>query len=76
MISIAGIIFAAFLIFLLYEWLVDPNGLYGIGYANTSSMIFMLAMYGLALVIYLVARNYRRARGVSLDMLYKEIPAE
>lgn len=76
MITIAGVIFAAFLIFLLYEWLVDPSGLYGISYANTSSMIFMLAMYGLALVIYLVARSYRRARGVSLDMLYKEIPAE
>ncbi len=76
LITIAGVIFAAFLLFLLYEWLVDPNGLYGISYANTSSMIFMLAMYGLALVIYVAARNYRRSRGVSLDMLYKEIPAE
>ena len=76
MISIAGVIFGAFLVFLLYEWLVDPNGLYGIGYANTSSMIFMLAMYGLALVIYLAARSYRRSRGISLDMVYKEIPAE
>lgn len=76
MISVAGVIFAAFLIFLLYQWLVDPNGLYGIGYANTSSMIFMLAMYGLALIIYIAARSYRKARGVSLDMLYKEIPAE
>lgn len=76
LITVAGVIFAAFLIFLLYQWLVDPNGLYGIGYANTSSMIFMLAMYGLALAIYVGARAYRRSRGVSLDMLYKEIPAE
>lgn len=76
LITIAGLIFAAFLVFLLYQWLVDPNGLYGIGYANTSSMIFMLAMYGLALIIYLVARSYRKARGVNLDMLYQEIPAE
>ena len=76
LITVAGVIFAAFLLFLLYQWLVDPNGLYGIGYTNTSSMIFMLAMYGLALIIYVGARSYRRARGVSLDMLYKEIPAE
>ncbi len=76
LITIAGVIFAAFLIFLLYQWLVDPNGLYGIGYTNTASMVFMLAMYGLALLIYVGARYYRRSRGVNLDMLYKEIPAE
>lgn len=76
LITITGVIFAAFLIFLLYQWLFDPNGLYGIGYTNTASMIFMLAMYGLALVIYLAARAYRKARGVNLDMLYQEIPAE
>ena len=76
MITVAGVIFALFLLFLLYEWLVDPNGLYGIGYANTSSMIFVLVLYGLAVGIYLVARSYRQSRGVQLDMLYKEIPAE
>jgi amino acid transporter len=76
LITVAGVIFAAFLIFLLYQWLVDPNGLYGIGLSNTSSMVFMLAMYGIAMIIYVVARYYRRSRGVSLDMLYKEIPAE
>ena len=75
-ISVAGVIFLAFLLFLLYQWLIDPNGLYGIGLTNTSSMVFMLAMYGIALVIYVFARYYRRSRGVSLDMLYKEIPAE
>ena len=76
LISVAGVIFLAFLLFLLYQWLIDPNGLYGIGLTNTSSMVFMLAMYGIALVIYVFARYYRRSRGVSLDMLYKEIPAE
>jgi amino acid transporter len=76
LITVAGVIFAAFLIFLLYQWLVDPNGLYGIGLSNTSSLVFMLAMYGIAMIIYVVARYYRRSRGVSLDMLYKEIPAE
>lgn len=75
-ITIAGLIFLAFLVFLLYQWLIDPNGLYGIGYSNTSSMVFMLAMYGIAMIIYVGARYYRRTRGVNLDMLYKEIPAE
>lgn len=76
LITLAGLIFLAFLIFLLYQWLIDPNGLYGIGYTNTSSMVFMLAMYGMAMLIYVGARFYRRSRGVNLDMLYKEIPAE
>jgi amino acid permease len=76
LITVAGLIFLAFLLFLLYQWLIDPNGLYGIGYTNTSSMVFMLAMYGMAMIIYVGARFYRRSRGVDLDMLYKEIPAE
>ncbi|MDX1615252.1 MAG: APC family permease, partial [Candidatus Promineifilaceae bacterium] len=76
LITVAGVIFLAFLLFLLYQWLIDPNGLYGIGYTNTSSMIFMLAMYGVAVLIYLGARYYRRSRGIDLDMVYQEIPAE
>ncbi len=83
MITIAGIIFAAFLLFLLYQWLLDPNALYGIGYSinpdgykNLNSLIFMAFMYGLAVVIYLVARVYRKRQGVDLDNVYKEIPVE
>ena len=84
LITVAGVIFAAFVLFLLYEWLLDPNALYGIGWSinpngkrNTTSVIFMLAMYGLALAIYLGARFYRRSReGIDLGMVYKEIPVE
>ena len=76
LISIVGVIFAAFLIFLLYEWLVDPNALYGIGLKNTASVIFMGVMYLLALIIYVAARVYRRRQGVDLSMVYKEIPVE
>jgi len=75
-ISVAGVIFGAFLVFLLYEWLIDPNGLYGIGLQNTASVVFMGAMYLLAIVIYIVARIVRRGQGIDLDMVYKEIPAE
>jgi amino acid transporter len=75
-ISIAGVIFAAFLIFLLYQWLIDPNGLYGIGIKNTSSIIYMLAMYVLALAIYLGFKAYRKREGIDIDKIYEEIPVE
>ena len=84
LITVAGVIFAAFLLFLLYEWLLDPNALYGIGWSinekgikNTTSIIFMLVMYGLALGIYLGMRAYRKRHdGIDLGMIYKEIPVE
>jgi basic amino acid/polyamine antiporter, APA family len=77
LISVAGVIFAAFLLFLLYQWLIDPGGRYGISYRNATSMYFMLAMYALALVIYIVARIYRkRNEGIDLSMIYREIPVE
>jgi amino acid transporter len=76
LITVAGVIFGGFLIFLLYEWLVDPNALYGIGWTNTSSMIYMGAMYVLALVIYAGFRVYRTRQGINVSKIYAEIPVE
>ncbi len=76
LITVAGVIFAGFLVFLLYEWLIDPNNLYGISYRNSTSFIFMGILYLLALGIYLGARFYRRTQGIDLGMLYREIPVE
>lgn len=79
LISVAGVIFGAFLAFLLFEWFVDPNGdagLYGISYRNLNSVYFMIGLYGLAVVIYFAARIYRKNQGVDLDNVYKEIPVE
>ena len=83
LITVAGVIFAAFLIFLLYQWLLDPNALYGIGYSinefglkNGTSLVYMGAMYVLAILIYLGAKMYRRNQGVDVDKVYKEIPVE
>jgi basic amino acid/polyamine antiporter, APA family len=84
LITVCGVIFAAFLVFLLYHWLLDPNALYGIGWSvnengvkNTASLVYMGVMYLLALAIYLGMRAYRRrAEGVDLDIVYKEIPVE
>ncbi|RPI47185.1 MAG: hypothetical protein EHM56_14930 [Chloroflexi bacterium] len=76
-------IFAAFLIFLLYQWILDPNALYGIGvsinpdgYQNWSSVIYMLSMYLLALFIYLGFKAYRKRQGINIDKIYEEIPVE
>lgn len=76
LITVAGVIFGAFLVFLIYEWLIDPNGLYGIGLANTSSVVFMLVMYLLALLIYVGFKNYRKREGIDIDKVYQEIPVE
>jgi amino acid transporter len=83
LITVAGVIFGAFLLFLLYQWLLDPNALYGIGYSinpdglkNTLSIVFMGVMYLLAIAIYLGAVFYRRGQGIEVDKVYKEIPVE
>jgi amino acid transporter len=76
LISIAGVIFGAFLGFLLYQWIIDPNALYGISIKNTSSVVYMGAMYLLALVIYFGFRIYRTRQGIDVKKIYEEIPVE
>ncbi len=76
LITVAGVIFGGFLGFLLYQWIIDPNGLYGIGISNTSSVIYMLSMYLLALAIYVGFRAYRKRQGIDIAKIYEEIPVE
>jgi len=76
LISIAGVIFGGFLCFLLYQWIIDPNELYGIGLKNTSSVIYMGAMYLLALAIYIGFKIYRKREGIDISKIYDEIPVE
>jgi amino acid transporter len=76
MISVAGVIFGGFLCFLLYQWIIDPNELYGIGLKNTSSVIYMGAMYVLALALYFGFKLYRRRQGIDINKIYEEIPVE
>ena len=61
---------------MLYEWLIDPLQLYGIGLSNTNSVIYMLVMYLLALVIYWGFKTYRKREGINIDKIYQEIPVE
>lgn len=76
MISVAGVIFGGFLIFLLYQWIIDPNALYGIGIKNTSSVWYMLGNYVLAAVIYFGFKSYRKSKGIDLNKVQAEIPVE
>jgi amino acid transporter len=73
-ISGAGLITSIFLAWTIYLWLSDP--LYGIGVGNTNSIMFLGALYGLAALLYVAARLYRRSQGVDLDAIHGEIPAE
>ncbi len=76
LITVAGLIFGGFLVFLLYQWIFDPNGLYGIGISNTSSVIYMLSMYVLAAIIYFGFKSYRKRGGIDMDKVQAEIPVE
>jgi len=73
-ISGAGLITSIILGWTIYLWLFDP--FYAIGVGNTSSIIFLGALYGLAALVYVAARFYRRSQGVDLDSIHAEIPAE
>ncbi len=72
----AGLIFFAFLDWLLVVWFWDPGYLYGIGWQNSTSMLFMIIMYTLAAGIYFGFSAYRRKQGIDVDKIYKEIPVE
>lgn len=73
-ISGAGLITSLILGWTIYSWLADP--LYGIGVGNTESIKFLGILYGLAALLYVVARVYRRSQGVDLDAIHAEIPSE
>lgn len=76
LITLAGLVFFAFLDWLLVVWFWDPGYLYGIGWQNSTSMVFMIIMYGLAAAIYFGFSAYRKRQGIDVDKVYKEIPVE
>jgi amino acid transporter len=83
LITVAGLIFGGFLVFLLYQWILDPNALYGIGYSinengfkNGTSLIYMGANYLLAAIIYFGFKSARKSQGIDIDKVHAEIPVE
>jgi basic amino acid/polyamine antiporter, APA family len=71
-VPVAGVVTIGLLGFNLYEWLT--NDAYGVN--NNSSLVYMGAMYVLAIVIYVIARIVRRRQGIDLSLINKEIPVE
>ena len=71
-VPVAGIVTIALLVFNLYEWL--SNDLYFVN--KPSSLIYMGAMYVLAIIIYVGARIIRNRQGIDLGLINKEIPVE
>jgi amino acid transporter len=71
-VPVSGVITIGLLGFNLFEWL--HNSAYGVN--NHSSLIFMGAMYVLAIVLFVVARLVRRRQGIDLGLINKEIPVE
>jgi basic amino acid/polyamine antiporter, APA family len=71
-VPVAGWVTIGLLGFNLYEWFT--NDAYGVN--NNDSLIFMGAMYVLAIVVYLTARVVRRRQGIDLGLINKEIPVE
>jgi hypothetical protein len=58
--------------FNLYWWFKDSA--YRVN--NHASLLFVLAMYVLAIVVFVVARIVRRRQGIDLGLINKEIPVE
>ena len=72
LITVSGVITALFLGFNLYQWFTNDN--YAVN--NSTSLWFMLGMYALALIIYVVAKIYRKSQGIDLSAIHREIPVE
>jgi len=70
--SVVAFFYSLFLIFNLVLWLKDA--VYGSN--NTKSLIYMGALYLIALVIWIVAAFTRRREGMPLEAVAKEIPVE
>ena len=65
--SIVAALYSVFMIFMLYKWIYDPGNIYGIGYKNKNSMIFMGVLYAAAIVIWIVAWAVRKRKGMALE---------
>jgi amino acid transporter len=73
-ISGAGLVISVILAWTIFMWLTDP--LYAIGIGNTTSILFLGVIYGLAALVYVVAYLYRRSQGIDLDKIHDEIPVD
>lgn len=80
LISVAGALATIFLGWAIWMWIWergDPSvPLYAIGVGNSNSILWLGVLYGVAALIYIVARVVRRRQGVDLGAIHQEIPSE
>jgi len=77
LISVVGVITAIFLAFMLYQWSFNPDNLYGTSLQKTpNSVIYFVATYVVAVVVYVIARVVRNRQGIDLRRIHHEIPVE
>jgi hypothetical protein len=57
---------------MLFKWFTDD--LYAIN--NTTSLKYLGVLYGLAIVVYVVAYAVRRSQGINLKAIHEEIPVD
>jgi APA family basic amino acid/polyamine antiporter len=69
---IVSAVFIAFSGFCLYEWLF--NDIYYVN--NHTSLLYLAALYVLAIVLYTVARIVRKRQGIDLTRVNSKIPVE
>jgi amino acid transporter len=74
--AIVAAIYSLFMAFNLWLWFYDKANVYGVGYKNKNSMIFMGILYVAAIVIWIVAWAVRKRQGMALETVAKEIPVE
>src|SRR5438034_1243120 len=83
-ITITGLVSAAFLLFMLAEWsfsaiygtqLVDVTGS-KVHISNPSTLVYFAGTYLLAIAIYVAARVIRKNQGIDLARIHREIQGE
>jgi basic amino acid/polyamine antiporter, APA family len=76
-ITVVAAITAIFLLFMLFEWSFNADNLYGTSFQKTtSSVIYFVATYVVAIAIYVGARIVRSRQGIDLRRIHHEIPVE
>ncbi|OHD82809.1 MAG: hypothetical protein A3J97_02710 [Spirochaetes bacterium RIFOXYC1_FULL_54_7] len=76
LVSAFGLAFCLYLLFLFYQWFIDPLELYGISYRNVTALVFTAVLYAGAALLYAGMRAWRRGHGIDVDKIYGEIPVE
>ncbi|CAA7600622.1 Amino acid/polyamine transporter I [Acididesulfobacillus acetoxydans] len=71
-ITIISVVFGLFLLWNIYMWLA--KAVYGVN--DPLSAVFMLLLYVIALVYFLISKNYRKKQGIDLSLVQKTIPIE